>query len=182
VTSQERLVRFEQQISPHLKSAYNLARWLTGSHEDAEDVVQEAFLRAFSAFENLRSDDGKPWLLAIVRNTCLTWMKRNRTTSAMVGLDEQVEDRSEPSPDPEEILLISLNREEVRRALEQLPSEFREAIVLRELEGLSYKEIASTVGVPLGTVMSRLSRGREWLRRILSSTREGVKEKRGRSE
>ena len=182
MTAQERLIRFEQQISPHLKSAYNLARWLTGSHEDAQDVVQEAFLRAFSAFENLRSDDGKPWLLAIVRNACLTWMKRNRTTSAMVGLDGQVENRSEPSPGPEEILLISLNREEVRRALEQLPSEFREAIVLRELEGLSYKEIAATVGVPLGTVMSRLSRGRESLRRILSGTREGVKEKWGRSE
>jgi len=182
VTSQERLIRFEQQISPHLKSAYNLARWLTRSHEDAEDVVQEAFLRAFSAFENLRSDDGKPWLLAIVRNTCLTWMKRNRTPSATVGLDGQAEDRREPSPGPEEILLISLDREEVRRALEQLPSEFREAVVLRELEGLSYKEIATAVGVPLGTVMSRLSRGREWLRRILSGTREGVRERRGSSE
>ena len=139
MTSQDRLIRFEQQISAHLKSAYNLARWLTGSHEDAEDVVQEAFLRAFAAFDNLRSDDGKAWLLAIVRNTSLTWMKRNRTTSVMVGLEQHLEDPAEPSPDPEETLLISLNREEVRRALEQLPAEFREVIVLRELEELSYK-------------------------------------------
>ena len=145
-------------------------------------MVQEAFLRAFSAFDNLRSDDGKAWLLAIVRNTSLTWMKRNRTTSVMVGLEQHLEDSAERSPDPEEMLLISVNREEVRRALEQLPTEFREAIVLRELEGLSYKEIAGTVGVPLGTVMSRLSRGREWLRRILSSPRERVKQRGSRSE
>ena len=182
MTSQDRLIRFELQISPHLKSAYNLARWITGSHEDAEDVVQEAFLRAFSAVDNLRNDDGKAWLLAIVRNTSLTWMKRNRAASAMIGLEQQLEDPSEPSPDPEEMLLISLNREDVRRALAQLPREFREAIVLRELEGLSYKEIAGTVGVPLGTIMSRLSRGREWLRRILSSPHEGVKQRRSRPE
>ena len=159
-------------MSPHLKSAYNLARWLTRNHEDAEDVVQEAFLRAFSAVENLRGEDAKPWLLTIVRNTSLTWMKRNRNAAATIGLEEQVEDPSEPSPDPEETLLISCDREQVRKALEQLPSDFREAIVLRELEGLSYKEIAATVGVPLGTVMSRLSRGREWLRRLLSSPRK----------
>jgi RNA polymerase sigma-70 factor (ECF subfamily) len=182
VTSEDRLVRFEQRISPHLKSAYNLARWLTGSHEDAEDIVQEAFLRAFSAFENLRSEDGKAWLLAIVRNTSLTWMKRNRATTSMIGLGQQLEDPSEPSPDPEETLMISVGREEVRKALEQLPTEFLEAIVLRELEELSYKEIARTLDVPLGTVMSRLSRGREWLRRILSSPQEGVKQRRSQPE
>jgi RNA polymerase sigma factor (sigma-70 family) len=108
-----------------------------------------------SAFDNLRSDDGKGWLLAIVCNTSLTWMKRNRTTSTIVALEQQVSDPSGSSPDPEEMLLISFNREEVRRALEQLPTEFREAIVLRKLEGLPYKEIARTVGVLLGTVMSR---------------------------
>jgi RNA polymerase sigma-70 factor (ECF subfamily) len=176
VTSQHKLIRFEQQISPHLKSAYNLARWLTGNHQDAEDVVQDAFLRAFSAFDNLRSDDGKAWLLTIVRNTSLTWIKRNRNTATMSGLEDHA-DPSEPSPDPEETLLISVHREEIARALEQLPTEFREAIVLRELEGLSYKEIAGTIGAPLGTVMSRLSRGREWLRRILSNPSEGVTRK-----
>src|SRR3984957_4867738 len=174
--SQEKLRRFEQQISPHLKSAYNLAKWLTGSHEDAEDVVQEAFLRAFSAFESYRGDDAQPqnakaWLLTIVRNTSMTWLKRNRNAGATLAFEEALDDPRERSPDPEEILLISSDREEVRQALEQLPSDFREAIVLREMEGLSYREISAAIGVPLGTVMSRLSRGRDWLRRILSGPR-----------
>jgi len=156
-------------VSPHLKSAYNLAKWLTRSHEDAEDVVQEAFLRAFSAFESLRNEDAKPWLLTIVRNTSMTWLKRNRNAGATVGLEESLADPVERSPDPEERLLISCDRDQVRQALEQLPSEFREAVVLREMEGLSYKEISAAIGVPLGTVMSRLSRGRDWLRRILSA-------------
>jgi RNA polymerase sigma-70 factor (ECF subfamily) len=172
LTSQEKLRRFEEQISPHLGPAYNLARWLTRNREDAEDIVQEALLKAFSGFEGLRSDDGKAWLMTIVRNTCLTWLKRNRNSGATIALEEQVEDPSEPSPDPEEMLLISVDRDQVRSALEQLPSEFREVIVLREFEGFSYKEISTTVGVPLGTVMSRLSRGREWLRRLLSSPRK----------
>jgi len=176
LTSQEKLCRFEEQISPHLKSAYNLARWLTRSHEDAEDVVQEAFLRAFSAFETFRGEDAKPqnakaWLLTIVRNTSMTWLKRNRKAGATIGFEEAPEDPTERSPDPEEVLLIACDREQVKQALEQLPSDFREAVVLREMEGLSYKEISATIGVPLGTVMSRLSRGRDWLRRILSTPR-----------
>lgn len=176
MTQQEKLRRFEEQISPHLKSAYNLAKWLTRSHADAEDVVQDAFLRAFSAFESFRGDDAQPqnakaWLLTIVRNTSMTWLKRNRNAAATLGFEDAAEDPREHSPDPEEILLISCDREKVRQALEQLPWEFREAIVLREMEGLSYREISATVGVPLGTVMSRLSRGRDWLRRILSSPR-----------
>jgi RNA polymerase sigma factor (sigma-70 family) len=174
LTPQEKLRRFEEQISPHLKSAYNLAKWLTRSHEDAEDVVQDAFLRAFSAFESYRGDDAQPqnakaWLLTIVRNTSMTRLKRNRNAGATLAFEEALDDPRECSPDPEEILLISCNREEVRQAVEQLPWEFREAIVLREMEGLSYREISATIGVPLGTVMSRLSRGRDWLRRILST-------------
>lgn len=168
LSAQEKLRRFDEQVSPHLTSAYNLARWLTRNHQDAEDVVQEAFLRAFSAFESLRGDDPKPWLLKIVRNTSLTWMKKHR--QATLALDEPgMEDPRDPSPNPEETLLISSSREDVEKALEQLPSDFREAIVLRELEGLSYKEISAATGAPLGTIMSRLSRGREWLRRILSN-------------
>jgi len=169
LTSQEKLRRFEEQISPHLKSAYNLAKWLTRSHEDAEDIVQEAFLRAFSAFESFRGEDAKPWLLTIVRNTSMTWLKRNRNAGATIGLEEALEDPVERSPDPEEGLLISSDRQQVRQALEQLPLDFREVVILREMEGLSYKEISTTVGVPIGTVMSRLSRGRDWLRRILST-------------
>ena len=169
MTSQEKLRRFEEQISPHLKSAYNLARWLTRRHEDAEDVVQEAFLRAFSAFESFRGDDARPWLLTIVRNTSMTLLKRNRNAGATTGFEQSPADPIERSPDPEETLLIACDREQVRQALEQLPSDFREAVVLREMEGLSYREISAIIGVPLGTVMSRLSRGRDWLRRILSS-------------
>ena len=181
MTSQEKLHRFEDEISPHLKSAYNLARWLTRSHEDAEDIVQEAFLRAFSAFESFRGEDAKPWLLTIVRNTSMTWLKRNRTAGATIGFEETPQDPKEGSPDPEEILLISCDREQVRQALEQLPLDFREAVVLREMEGLSYKEISTAIGVPLGTVMSRLSRGRDWLKRILStpSTPRPVKPEEG---
>jgi RNA polymerase sigma factor (sigma-70 family) len=171
LTSQEKLCRFEEKISPHLKSAYNLAKWLTHSHEDAEDVVQEAFLRAFSAFEGFRGEEAKPWLLTIVRNTAMTWLKRNRNPSVTIGFDDPVEDPIERSPDAEELLMISCDREQVRQALEQLPSDFREAIVLREMEGLSYREISTTIGVPLGTVMSRLSRGRDWLKRILVNPR-----------
>jgi RNA polymerase sigma factor (sigma-70 family) len=171
LTSQEKLRLFEEQISPHLGSAYNLAKWLTRSHEDAEDIVQEAFLRAFSAFESFRGEDAKPWLLTIVRNTSMTMLKRSRNTRATIAFEEALENPIESSPDPEEILLVSCDRQQVRQALEQLPTEFREAVVLREMEGLSYKEISTTIGVPLGTVMSRLSRGRDWLRRILSTPR-----------
>ncbi len=174
MTPQEKLRRFEEQISPHLKPAYNLAKWLTRSHEDAEDIVQDAFLRAFSAFESYRGDDAQPqnakaWLLTIVRNTSMTWLKRNRNAGAKLCFEGALDDPRKRSPDPEEILLISCDREEVRQALEQLPLDFREAIVLREMEGLSYREISVAIGVPLGTVMSRLSRGRDWLRRILST-------------
>lgn len=173
MTAQEKLSHFEDKISPHLKSAYNLARWLTRSHEDAEDVVQESFLRAFSAFETFRGEDGEPqsarsWLLTIVRNTCMTWLKRNRNAVAAPAFEETPEDPSDRAANPEELLLISCGRDQVRQAIEQLPSDFREVIVLREMEGLSYKEISGTIGVPLGTVMSRLARARDGLRRILS--------------
>jgi RNA polymerase sigma factor (sigma-70 family) len=176
LTSQEKLCSFEENISPHLKSAYNLAKWMTHSHEDAEDVVQEAFLRAFAAFETFRGEQGKAWLLAIVRNTALTLLKRKYNSTDMAHIEETSEDPIEPSPDPEESVIISRDREHVRHALQQLPSDFREAVILREMEGLSYKEIASTIGVPIGTVMSRLSRGRDWLTRILSNPVSSVKE------
>ena len=132
-------------------------------------MVQESFLRAFSAFEGFRGENAKPWLLTIVRNTSMTWLKRNRNAGATIPFEDVLEDPSEGSPDPEEILLIACDREQVRQALEQLPLDFREAVVLREMEGLSYREISTAVGVPLGTVMSRLSRGRDWLKRILST-------------
>lgn len=140
-------------------------------------MVQEAFLRAFLAFESLRGGDAKPWLLTIVRNTSMTWLRRNRHSRATVAFEETIESPSEPSPGPEEVLLMSCDREQVRQALEQLPLDFREAVVLREMEGLSYREIATTIGIPLGTVMSRLSRGRECLKRILSGETPGIVKK-----
>jgi len=125
-------------------------------------------LRAFVAFESLRGEDAKPRLLTIVRNTSMPWLRRNRNSSATVAFEDTIESPSEPSPDPEEMLLMSCDREQVQQALERLPMEFREAVVLREMEGLSYREIATTIGIPLGTVISRLSRGRECLKRILA--------------
>jgi RNA polymerase sigma-70 factor, ECF subfamily len=167
VTPDEKLNRFEEQISPHIESAYNLANWLLRNHDDAEDVVQEALLRAFLALDNLRSDDAKPWLLRIVRNACLTRLKRDQTSAHLVELNEF---SARPvSVDPEAALLISSDRDLVRRILEQLPPDFREVIVLRELEGLSYKEIAAIAGVRMGTIMSRLSRARDHLKKLLST-------------
>ena len=181
MTSQEKLHRFEEEISPHLKSAYNLARWLTRSHEDAEDIVQEAFLRAFSAFESFRGEDAKPWLLTIVRNTAMTWLKRNRNARATIGFEETLEDPIERSPDPEEGLIISCDRQQVRQALEQLPLDFREAVVLREMEGLEYKELMETLNCSMDSVKAKLQRARrlfrETFRHILPP--EGVQQKRG---
>jgi RNA polymerase sigma factor (sigma-70 family) len=158
---------FESSISPHLGAAYNLALWLTRSPADADDIVQESFLRAFSAFETFRGDQPKSWLLAIVRNTSFTWLKRSQGSRMSSEELDSYENTPEPSPGPEAQLLASCDRDQVRNALEQMPADFREAIVLREIEGLSYREIAGVSGVPLGTVMSRLSRGREWLKRFL---------------
>jgi RNA polymerase sigma-70 factor (ECF subfamily) len=166
--SQDKLRRFEETISPHFESAYNLSRWLTGNPEDAEDVVQEAFLRAFASFHTFYGENGKPWLLAIVRNTARTWNKRNRNLTLADNLDG----RTGPGPDPEALLGAGQDRERVRQAVSQLAPEFREAIVLRELEGCAYKDIAGIIGVPLGTVMSRLARGRQYLREMLSPARE----------
>jgi RNA polymerase sigma-70 factor (ECF subfamily) len=160
------LRRFEEAALPHTAAAYNLARWLTGSHEDAEDVVQEAFLRAYSAFDSLRGDDARPWLLTIVRNTAYTWLKRHRPT---LELDENL---AGPS-NPEALLLASADAGRVRDAIASLPPDFRTAIVLREFEELSYKEIAAVTGAPMGTVMSRITRARDNLKRILTSSAKG---------
>ena len=155
--------RFERAVMPHLDAAFNLARWLTGDGHDAEDVVQEAYLRAFRFFDGFHGDDGRSWLLAVVRNTCYTWLKRNRPPTPAVAFDEALHAADE-SFNPETLLLQSAARELLHQALAELPVDFREAVVLRELEGLSYKEIATVTDVPLGTVMSRLARGRGMLR------------------
>jgi RNA polymerase sigma factor (sigma-70 family) len=164
----EELARFERAILPHLDAAYNLARWLTRSDHDAEDVVQEACLRAFQFFGGFRGNDGRAWLLKVVRNTCYTWLERNRPREPVTAFDEDKHSASDPGASPPDLALRSEDRQLLRQALDQLPPEYREVIVLRELEGFSYKDIAGIAGVPLGTVMSRLARARERLQQSLA--------------
>lgn len=166
---------FEQIVLPHLDAAHNLARWLTGDEDDAEDVVQEAFLRAFKAFGGYRGGNGRTWLLAIVRNTCYTWLRENRRREMATGADEQMEAVASDAVGPEGTLLRKADAQMLRQAVQSLPHEYREVIVLRELEDLSYKEMADICAVPIGTIMSRLARARQQLqRRLLPQVQEGV--------
>ena len=164
--------RFETLALQHLDAAYNLARWLVRNDDDANDIVQDAYLRAFRAFDGFRGDHARPWLLAIVRNTAFTWLRKNRPPDVHVPYEEDIhggaraENGAEPET-PERHALRTENRRAVNDALARLPVEMREAVVLRELEDLSYREIAAVQAVPIGTVMSRLSRGRQLLGRIL---------------
>ncbi len=159
---------FERIVLPHLPSAYNVARWLTRSDADAEDVVQEAFLRACRFFDSFRGGDPRGWLLAIVRNTAFSWLRANRPRELAGGLDDAPEPAADGARSPEAELLRRADGEGVRRSLEELPAEFREVLVLRELEELSYREIADVTGLPVGTVMSRLSRARRRLQAALA--------------
>jgi len=161
------LERFERTLLPHMRAAYNLARWLTRTDQDAEDVVQEAYLRAVRFFGGFRGGDAKAWLLTIVRNASHSAWQRGRGAGATVPLDEDTPEVEDAALGPEDLLLQKASRQEVREALDALPVEFREVLVLRELEGLSYKEMAEVTQVPIGTVMSRLARARARLRRGL---------------
>ena len=155
---------------PHFDAAFNLARWLLRDKQNAEDVTQEAILRAFRFFGNFRAGDARAWLLQIVRNCCYTWLQKNRPAEDFAELDEE----STPSGglSPEAQALAIHDRERVRRALESLPASFREIFVLRELEGCSYKEISAITSRPIGTVMSGLARARQQLRDVLSEPRQ----------
>jgi RNA polymerase sigma-70 factor (ECF subfamily) len=176
----DRLARFESRVLPHLDAAYNLARWLTRSDADAQDVVQESMLRAFRFFDALRDDDARAWLLAIVRNSAYTWIARNRPAEIValdeaaltLAADEAVMRGMAPTENPEVIVLQSAQRKIVNQALEELPVAFREVLVMREIEDLSYKEIAQVAGIPIGTVMSRLARGRALLKTALAARME----------
>jgi RNA polymerase sigma factor (sigma-70 family) len=163
--SQER-ARFEQLVLPHLDAAFNLSRWLLRSRADAEDVAQEAMLRAFRFFRGFNGGDARAWLLQIVRNTCYTWLEKNRQVELMTEFDEDQHQQGVATP--ETLAIAADNRERLARALETLPLRFREVLVLRELEGCSYKEIASITSIPMGTVMSALARARQRLRRALT--------------
>ncbi len=170
VGDKEKKQKFDTVVAPHLAAAYNLARWLVKDPADAEDVVQEAFLRAFRFLDGFRGGSGRSWLLSIVRNTCYTWLRQNRVHQQTLSYDEAIHDVSKESETEAE---REIDQQLLRKSLERLPVEYREAIVLRDLEGLSYKEIADTASIPIGTVMSRLARGREQLRRLMSEKSRG---------
>jgi len=162
---------------PHLDSAFNLARWLARSHQDAEDIVQEAYLRAFKFFDSFHGEDGRAWLLGIVRNTFYTWYQQIKTQALSTQFEEelhsvQIEDGAATlyaNNNPEAMLIKKDSQRQLQQALETLSVEFREVMVMRELEDLSYKQIAGIIGIPIGTVMSRLGRGRKQLAEILAS-------------
>jgi RNA polymerase sigma-70 factor (ECF subfamily) len=151
--------RFEEVVLVHLDAAYNLARWLVRNGPEAEDLVQDSVLRAWKSFGAFRGGDGRGWLLTIVRNTCYSWLRANRQTD-LVEFNEEVHGADGDALEAERLMVESARKRTLQQALEGLPAEFREVIVLRELEELSYKEISDIAGVPVGTVMSRLARGR----------------------
>jgi len=164
----------------HLDAAYNLARWLTHNDLDAEDLVQEAYLRAFSYFASFRGGDGKAWLLTIVRNTYYNWLRHNRVHEPMVPFDEEFHGVRPKTPSQETLVLDKQRERTLRQAMDDLPAQYREVLVLREMEGLSYQEVANTVGVPIGTVMSRLSRARKRLHQDLVCLEEAPGSRRTR--
>ena len=169
------LERFEAVVLPHLDAAYTLARYLTRNADDAQDIVQEASLRAFRYFAGFRGTEpgeGRAWLLAIVRNTARTWHDRTRHDAQAMEFNEALHSDGIAEDHPEAAAVRQGQREALRAAIDRLPEEFREVIVLRELEGLSYKEISDVAGVPVGTVMSRLSRARRRLEEALCPATE----------
>ena len=165
--AKDKLARFEQAISPHLDTAYNLARWLTRNEHDAQDMVQEAYLRAFKFLDAFQGADARAWLLTIVRNVCYTWLQQNRAHDTTTLFDEEIHSGDSDSLNPATLALKNADHEIIKTALDQLSAEFREVVVLRELEGFSYKGIADIASIPAGTVMSRLARARARLKDLV---------------
>lgn len=172
----DKRTEFERLVMPHAAAAYGLARWMLRHPQDAEDAVQDAILRAFRSFDQHTGGSGKAWLLAIVRNVALTRLGRARTHGKVVVLQDVLDGKeqdaslalADPAPGPEAELSAKDDRQRVWQALAQLPQTYREVIILREFDDLSYQEIAEVIGVPTGTVMSRLGRARERLRQLLA--------------
>lgn len=173
----DRKRRFELLALPHLDAAYNLARWLAGNATDAEDVVQEAYLRAYRYFDAWHGGNFRVWLLSIVRNSFLTWVKENRGARLVFHPDAPTGETADtehtawgtPPRDPEALLLERIDGQTLSRLMQRLPAEYREVLLLREVEDLAYKEIATVIDVPIGTVMSRLARARLALRKLWES-------------
>jgi RNA polymerase sigma factor (sigma-70 family) len=162
------LASFEETMLPHMDAAHNLAKWLLRNEEDAQDVVQEAYLRAFKSFSGFHGSNGRAWLLTIVRNTSYTLLKKNRAVDLTTTFDEEIHVAGDESASPATVLEHGENAELIREAMDALPAEFREILTLRHQEGLSYKEIAAIAEIPPGTVMSRLARARGKLREYLA--------------
>ena len=169
MSDENRTKRYERLALPHSSAAYNLARWLLGNAQDAEDVTQEAFLKAYQHLDSLRGEEALPWLLTIVRNECYDWLRRRRAKFCALSLHEMESDLVSEQMTPEEFVLDQISADKLRTAIEALPAEYREVIVLRGLEDLSYKQIADVINAPIGTAMSRLSRARLRLQALLSS-------------
>ena len=166
--SPEVLASFEAIMLPHLDAAYSLARWLVRNQEDAQDVVQEAYMRAFRSFGGFRGGNGRAWLLTIVRNTSYTLLKKNGAVDTSTSFDEEIHASAYESVSPATVLERSEDAELIEAAMDELPVEFREILVMRHQEGLSYKEIAGIAQIPQGTVMSRLARARARLKECLA--------------
>ena len=166
---QEDLTSFEAMMLPHLDAAHNLARWLLRNEDDAQDVVQEAYLRAFKAFKGFHGSNGRAWLLTIVRNTSYTLLKKKHAVDLTTTFDEEIHASGHESINPATILERSEDATLVKEAMDELPAEFREILTLRHQEGLSYKEIADIAQIPPGTVMSRLARARAKLKECLAA-------------
>jgi len=173
MTHQGGLGNFEQEILPHLDAAYNLARWLTRNEQDAQDAVQEAYLRAFRFFPGFRGGNARAWLMKIVRNACYTWLHVNRPLQEATEFDESYFPPDSRVLNPEEVVLQNDSGTLVRKGLKKLSPNFREVLILRELEGMSYREIADITGMPAGTVMSSLSRARGCLHQALTDLVNG---------
>lgn len=188
--SQERRAEFERVMMPQLAVAHDLARWLMRHPQEAEDAVQEAYLKAFRAFGSYAGGNARAWILAIIRNTCMTRLSRLRSDSKVVVLDVATSDRDfgasdalrDPARPADEALVSENDRKRVHAALKKLPEFYREALILRELDELSYREIADVVGVSVGTVMSRLSRGRARMRVLLADEEQIIHPPNRRSE
>jgi RNA polymerase sigma-70 factor (ECF subfamily) len=169
--------RFERLVLPHLDAAFGLARWLMRDAIQAEEAVQEAYLRAYRFFSAFRGEDARPWILGVVRNACYSLLERERRAAGTAPFDDEVHGEESAAPgtvlpfplDPEAAAIERAERELLQACLRGLPAAYREAIVLRELHGCSYREIAHVVDVPIGTVMSRLARARKLLRRALAT-------------
>jgi RNA polymerase sigma factor (sigma-70 family) len=163
------LASFEEAMLPHLDAAHNLARWLLRNEQDAQDVVQEAYLRAFRSFGGFHGSNGRAWLLTIVRNTSYTLLKKNRAVDLTTTFDEEIHATGHDSASPATILEHVEDAELMKNAMNELPAEFREILILRHQEDLSYKEIGEILKIPTGTVMSRLARGRARLKEYLTT-------------